>query len=89
MLGQIREIQIWSKINFFHFLKAKFGQNTGYSSIYVTDTSMGDRCGVFRVVLLPNYFVWKYYFGPVNVKIWNFLPTSCGSNPNILRKEIL
>ena len=41
--GQIREIQIWFKINFFHFWKAKFGQKTGFPSKCATESSIGDR----------------------------------------------
>ena len=59
---------------FFSFLEGQIWPKTGFSSIYVTDTSMGDRCGYFRVVLLPRYFVLMIYFGPVNVKIWIFYP---------------
>ena len=60
---------LFEKTPFFHFLRAKFGQKTCFSSLCVTLTNRGNWCGDCRLVLLSRYFDLKNHFRPQNVKI--------------------
>ena len=49
-------LDLFEKIPFFHFLRAKFGQKTCFSSIYDTITIYGNWCGDSRLIILSRYF---------------------------------